>query len=97
MSSRVSASKQVPVIEEQHGVQGVLRVEGNPRQRVHVSSSTPGTLARGHLGELHVVVAGGQAALLDVQQPESVRRVDAHQDVVTAVESHAHHPVRGEP
>ena len=61
-----------PMIKKQHGLQRVLRVEGNPVHRVHITFPSPGALARRRERELDVFVAGGQAALVHVQQPEGV-------------------------
>lgn len=82
------------MIEKQHGLQRVLRVEGNPVHRVHIAFPSPSSLARRRERELDVFLAGGQAALVHVQQPEGVRRIDTHQDVVAAVKSQPQHPMR---
>ena len=86
----------LPMIKKQHGLQRILRIEGNPVHRVHVACPPPSALARRREGELDVFVAGGFAALVHVQQPEGVGRIDTHQDVVAAVKSQPQHPVRRE-
>lgn len=77
----------VPVIEQQHGLQRVPRVEGNSVHWVHVAFPSPSTLARRREGEDDIFVTSGEATLVHVQQPECVGRVDTYQDVVAAVKS----------
>lgn len=74
----------------------VLWIKRNPGQGLHVTLPPPSALAARHTREVHLLVTSRQAALLHVHQPEGVRRIDTHQNVVAAVKSQPHHPVHRE-